>query len=403
MILILLIILSSINEFSCCGFFDTRKTCDCSAVYSIGYQNKIKLFDLPSIIDCGLNLNCTESISCADRCVNLIRKTLGDSEFQVDQKAKNNICELVARNDEPIFRNGISLHAEWTYSGCSSGQEIIIADICCNRKCKCGLTSQLVTKYSNETFKNLVNFTNDLPYKEKAYECSLFELEECQNDCMNLISSYFQEPLIKHPNSSILNYNIFFKEFASNKVCNLLNKQINKPGIDIYAQIDATSANFSINYISLGRVCCRPICNCDYVFKNAFNGSTVIPNEAIIPSKDPLNIAYECSDELANCMMFCRKQAFVIPLLTNNIDLNLPISDLKPIETSDIYATTFCDKIKFPNIEHGYNVYLKYKNVDQNIDDSFPLVEDIHLGRLCCKLINQTNTLDSYINCQKIN
>ncbi len=110
--------------------------------------------------------------------------------------------------------------------------------------------------------------TSLLPTKPKAYECSLSELEDCQDGCMSLISSYFDEPNIKNLNDNILNYNIFYREYASEKTCkNLINKQISMPGIDIYASIDASSANFSIKYVSLGRLCCKPVCECEYVFR----------------------------------------------------------------------------------------------------------------------------------------
>lgn len=182
-------------------------------------------------------------------------------------KAKNRICELVAPQNQSIFRNGVTVWASWTYSGCGNGVELLAEEICCNRKCNCRIESQLVTRYLNETFKNVVDLTGELPKKQKAYDCSLSEFEDCQTDCMNQVSIYYEEPVIKNINDSVLNYNIFYKEFASKKACVDLDKQINKPGVDIYAGIDASSANFSIKYVSLGRLCCKPVCECEYVFR----------------------------------------------------------------------------------------------------------------------------------------
>ena len=125
----------------------------------------------------------------------------------------------------------------------------------------------MITSYLNQTFENLVDLTGELPIKSKSYECSLSELEDCQDGCMSRVSSYFDEPKIKHLDDNILNYNIFYNEYAAKKTCEAINKQIPMPGIDIYASIDASSAGFSIKYVSLGRLCCKPVCECEYVFR----------------------------------------------------------------------------------------------------------------------------------------
>lgn len=59
-----------------CGFFESKKYCDCGFLYSIGFEEPKKLFDLPSIEKCGLNLACGDS-TCADECLNKVREILG--------------------------------------------------------------------------------------------------------------------------------------------------------------------------------------------------------------------------------------------------------------------------------------------------------------------------------------
>lgn len=396
--LTLILILINQNLVNSCSFFETKKICECGVIYSKGFENQTQLFELPNLIKCGSNLQCND-FDCAEECLKYARKTLGDAEYEVSLKAKNKICELIAKKNESIFRNGIKLWTSWKLSGCDEGNELIVQDLCCNRQCKCGIQSQRVSNV--EIFKNVIDLSDQLPIKDISYDCSISELEDCQTDCMSLISGYFNEQSIKYPNSSILNYNIFYQDFASDKICQVLNTTIAKPGIDIYASFDASAANFSIKYIALGRVCCKPICNCEYIFKDALKGTEVKPNEQIIKTTE-LNLAYECSDEQSNCMSFCRKQAFIILQSSAIFDPLLPVGDLQPLTISDVYVARFCDLINVPNIVHGYNVYLRYMTTDVNLNDSFPLIEDIHLGRFCCEFIINSTEFSAVVDCSDL-
>ena len=127
----------------------------------------------------------------------------------------------------------------------------------------------------------------------------------------------------------------------------------------------------------------------------------VRPNQKIdFYQSSSSNLAYECSQELDNCMIECRKSAFYIPLLSNDIvasDANLPISELQPLKKSLIYANKFCDFIK-NSTEHafGFMIYLRYKN---NNAISFPQVEDLHLGRICCNLSDISDMYQAKVDC----
>jgi hypothetical protein len=170
----LIIIFLSFNNFAyTCNFFESKKLCECGVIYAKGFDEPKKLFDLPSLEICGLNLECNE-FNCAEKCLLFARKVLGDSEYDVTIKTKNKICELIVPDEKnnSIFRNGLIVWATWKYSGCGHGTELIAEDICCNRKCNCKINSQLVSSHLNETFKTLIDLTSLLPIKERAYECS---------------------------------------------------------------------------------------------------------------------------------------------------------------------------------------------------------------------------------------
>ena len=249
------------------------------------------------------------TVDCKKKCLTSIRKILGDNENYVNLQAKNKLCELIAPKNEA--KNKIFAWANWKYSGCNSGLEPLVQDMCCNNKCKCTLNSQIVSKNLNESNQTIV-YSFQMPAKEKSFECSLNILEECQIDCMSQVSDYFNEPAIKNPSNKILNYNIFFSDFSSNKICQALNNQINKPGADIYAAIDTRENNKLIKYIALGRVCCRKQCNCQFVFRDAKDSSLILYPDSILETfqldTTETNQGYECSQQLSDCISICRKK-----------------------------------------------------------------------------------------------
>lgn len=128
-----------------CEFFETKRTCECKAMYTIGQNtNVIKvLFDVASYDDCGLNLGC-EKLDCATNCANSIRKLIGGQAEFVTDLGKNTLCRMIAPsiNDVISVPGGIGLWASWKYSTCRSGLNLIVQDVCCNRKCNCKLVNQ---------------------------------------------------------------------------------------------------------------------------------------------------------------------------------------------------------------------------------------------------------------------
>lgn len=336
-LLITITINLNINPVKSCQFYETKRICECSVTYTANNEPFKTLFDLPKNEECGVDLGCA-TINCKRKCLNNARQWLGNNENYINLQAKNKLCEFISPNNKPV--NKINAWASWKYSGCSSGNEPLVQDMCCNKRCKCLINSQTVTKYLNESKQIIIqDLTDQLPFKEKSYECGLSLLEECQTDCMSLISSYFNEPVIKNPDKNRLNLNIFFSRFASNKVCTALNIQIKKPGIDIYAQIDTRENNNLINFISLGRVCCKEECDCKFFIRDSKYRNVTNVSDSYINST-LTNLGYECSDELSICMKQCRNKGIEIATIidpTRNINATSLNLDIFEVQGSNFY------------------------------------------------------------------
>jgi len=101
---VIIILNLNLNLVNTCSFFDSKKVCECGVIYTKGLDNELKkLFDLPSFEKCGNSLDCDLS-DCAEKCLLKARNVLGNSEYDVNLKLKNKLCELIAPDNEPIFR-----------------------------------------------------------------------------------------------------------------------------------------------------------------------------------------------------------------------------------------------------------------------------------------------------------
>jgi hypothetical protein len=62
-----------------CDSIETRKRCECKAIYGMGVQTLASdaklLFTLPSYDDCGINLDCERERSCMAKCISQVSKT----------------------------------------------------------------------------------------------------------------------------------------------------------------------------------------------------------------------------------------------------------------------------------------------------------------------------------------
>lgn len=155
----LFIIFINLSLVSSCEFFETRRTCECKALYSIGQNTSALkvLFDVASYDDCGLNLGC-EKLECATNCANSIRKIVGGRPDFVTDQGKESLCGMVApsTNDVISVPGGIGLWASWKYSTCRQGIDLVVQDVCCNRKCNCNLVNQDVKTGAAGTQLNVI-------------------------------------------------------------------------------------------------------------------------------------------------------------------------------------------------------------------------------------------------------
>ena len=384
-LLFLILQLIKINFIrTACPLFQTKRTCECSIRYSVGDQPPYykKLFDLQSFDDCGLNLGCENQFDCRTKCMNSVRNLLGGREDYITELGKNKICELISPNEAET--KGIKIWAAWKYDICSSGNEPIVSDVCCNRKCNCKLVGQRV-KQNNEILETFQDLKPFLPVKQKAYDCQITDMEVCEKDCMNELSIYFNKIDLKNINKKILNRNIFDDNQVSTKMCLAINGKISKPGIDIYAEIDVESEKI---FTSLGRVCCERKCECDYVMKDAKTG-VEHPARFPITQLEKLNLGYQCDNELNECMSFCRRQALqIVNSIDPTFDKNQTTTDLDAFKRIE-YSKFLCETLNVPmlsNDERGYNFYVRYASETK----MFPFEEDLHIGRLCCiKVLGQ--------------
>lgn len=228
-------------------------------------------------------------------------------------------------------------------------------------------------------------------YPKQAYECTLNEPTECHATCMEKISSYFQDPNLNEPSKFQINLNMFTSSpLKGEKVCGALKKPVNKPGTDVYGQSFTQSSRASL-YTNLGRICCGPPCKCEYIFQYADTNDQARPTLMVpIVSDIKLNVGYECSDELSDCVAYCRKIAF------NSLESNDP-SYVKKDTTQRTdafgslsgysYSQYICGLIgKELMDDYGFNVYLRY-SASAKMPNEFPYREDIHIGRVCCQYV----------------
>ena len=136
----------------------------------------------------------------------------------------------------------------------------------------------------------------------------------------------------------------------------------------------------STGFLGLGRVCCQRRCECEYVFRETFSNVETRPNEPITLVQPPLSLGYECTNELSDCMSYCRRSAFALISSTNagfETDDTLPSLDV--FEQSEEFKKYLCRLIS-KDEELGFNVFYRYIQGDVH-----PYKEDLHIGRLCCR------------------
>jgi hypothetical protein len=182
-----------------------------------------------------------------------VRQLLGGREDYITSSGRDKVCNLTAKQDEQIFKNGVRVFASWKYSTCRSGIEPVVQDVCCNRKCSCKIVSQDVTPIDSpltaNSQKELVDLTSLLPPKEISYYCSLSEMAQCKKDCLEQSANYFNNRNIVNLYPKRQNLNVFSDQVAANKVCQLVGDQVTKPGTDIFSEMKVDLPNVTDEYV----------------------------------------------------------------------------------------------------------------------------------------------------------
>ncbi|CAF0895158.1 unnamed protein product [Brachionus calyciflorus] len=376
-----------------CTGFQTRKTCQCSYEYKYGNMSEYKELSLPieSYSDCGIGLGCEKKFDCSKYCKIQLNLLFGNIENDFNQNAKNKLCSVLLK-DLALNSNGIELRSNWHYSGCESGTDKITSQVCCNRRCKCEIIGQEMLDNSDQLHK-IIDFSPNLPIKSKAYECSLNEYNDCEKSCRPVVSTLLQN---KELNSTIEkripNYNIFEPgNYASEYLCR--NREIAKPGYDMFIKISTDENNFGIigKYIPIGRLCCKFKCKCELYFQYAKNisSSKIDKSEllddlsSIVQNKIQL-MSYECESLEVNCMRYCRESLAVYlevdTWLKNQTSLDLVTSNVDILSNVQISNNLCEDKLRKQIEPPGINLYLRYSINEKK----FPFSEDLNVGRICC-------------------
>lgn len=174
--------------------------------------------------------------------------------------------------------------------------------------------------------------------------------------------------------------------------------------MDVYLQIDdQLGTKFSRRTFTLGRVCCKQVCKCEWEFFNARNGTRIIPSGPSNIIEDPtidMNSGHDCALEFSNCMRHCRRLA--ISQITA-IDPTFDKLSLTTQENDFLGSSTFryylCQLIRSPQPiafnQNGYDVYVMYTHREMDV---YPFREELHIGRLCCQINAVDTTIGTPVN-----
>ena len=265
----------------------------------------------------------------------------------------------------------------------SMSKEVNLGTVCCKQQCNCE-----VLNGNNENV--IFQFVDTLKNKT-FYECSS-EFSNCKKSCLKAVSELFENSLIKDPFSvnTTPEYVNFFRKnpTAGNVLCAKLNKQVTRPGQDIFLKVNSELVNNQPEKIHFGKLCCVRPCKCELVAKNLASGiftsgANIAYGAKLIKSLDSFlpkrNLSYDCAKEADECINDCRIAAGVF---LQNEKIKSPNA---PVQSLDIFfefkaGENVCKAIDMKVKSPGLDVYLRY-NTESS---AYPFYEDMHVGRICC-------------------
>jgi len=276
---------------------------------------------------------------CTDWCANQIRQIINNDTAidlnEITELGRENICETVFPN-KSIVKDGIIVSGAWDLEGCarSDDQEsVLIQDKLCCRYCKCQL-AYIIPKSVDTKLE--IDFSKVIFDKYKgirAFKCEdLNHLDECEKDCRELVADKFKLKYIQE--MSLDQYDPLRNRQDSNKICAVLNRKINSPGLNLIVRYETGPRNESFHKdIHLGNICCQRTCNCEIIYKLKNKNITTEECKLNIANRMPTRpVSYYCADELKECIEDC-KIAAGLTLRNNRIQSN----DLSPLDI-DIFS-----------------------------------------------------------------
>jgi len=242
-----------------------ERYCECKLEYSVNenffdyLQNVIRNEEAKDSLDI-CDYRCIDW--CANEIVQIINKNASFSE--ITEIGQENICKTVFPN-KSLVKDGIVVSGAWDLEGCAKSEDqesLILQEKLCCRYCKCQLT--YINAKSVET-KLEIDFSSIIYEKQKkrAFKCEeLNHLDECEKDCRELVAQKLDLKYIQEISSD--QYDPLKNRLDSNKICKILNRKINNPGINLMIRYELGPRNESFHKdIHLGNICCQRTCNCE--------------------------------------------------------------------------------------------------------------------------------------------
>lgn len=364
----------------------TQKKCDCTLQYSVSNQ-LIKNLQQTFVNSQANDNRDICDFRCTDWCASRIREEINQvsSSAIITDAGKENMCQKAFPNSA-LIKDGITIRGLWDLEECANSddqEDIQIQDKVCCRFCQCKL-AYLNPKTSNNP---IIEFDfSDLISKKRqvrAFICEdLNHLDECEQDCRIFVSDKIGYLPLKQSSSD--EYDPLLNLNDSDKICQVLNRKINSPGINLIARYE-TGTRFMHKDISLGNICCKRTCTCEIVYKTKNKNITNTECKVNIADRMPKrNLSYYCDDELKDCIEDC-KVAAGITLLNDKIkDKETSALDIE-IFSSFPEARKACIVYQKNTVWlEGVDVYLRYGTSEGSGHKQFYPV------RYFSKLINYT-------------
>jgi hypothetical protein len=318
--------------------------------------------------------------TCPSDCEEIIRQ-LNEINLKdkITQHGANNICKW-AVGDAGITETGLDVWVQYHPGICDVGQKKITKNLCCNQRCNCAI--QL--NENQASFINKTTYFTTLPIslKEPYYNCSKFEIAECDNECRASASVYFNNN--SNLKDTLKNELNLFEDDQSlgDQFCESIGKKVIYPGLSTKLIINTKPGDLALSKeVHLGTVCCKPKCDCQLF--NTNKTANAKEENVMIEFLDTLKekTYYECSSEFSNCKKSCLNEAG--EFFQNN-QIKDPFSQGIPGYVNFFRNFTqagekLCQKISKQVTKPGLDIYLKVKSEEAN-----NLPENIHFGKLCC-------------------